>query len=345
MSGTKNFRVLREKLEERLNADEAARARFETTNRAMRDAFGLAEAREQCEMTQQAVARRMGVTQANISRIERESDVYLSTLRKYIEALGGRLEVAAVFPEKTVMLTEPGEAAGIEGPVRPDDDVAAVSRVVAFRGESKDLAGRIGSIAAVLVGQTAADAVSIYEAYGVDSGLLTAALRVKHMSAQINTILHAIGILIALPHLLEDDERIERVSLGTAAGIDLETNRRIAAFKFIQWKGNDSNRLSSLLADVFHLAVADTTKRRVLYLTGIQTPLKLLASGRRVQSVLKDKDSVLKEFNAVYPGKYEYTGEYWAAVSGQIEVVDLLERVPELACLDSPSDAKDTSSE
>jgi DNA-binding XRE family transcriptional regulator len=104
MSGRKNFRVLREKLDARLQRDPAARARFEEAHRAMRDALALAGAREDRAVTQQEVARILGVTQANVSRIEREGDLYLSTLRKYVEALGGRLEISAVFPEKTVTL-------------------------------------------------------------------------------------------------------------------------------------------------------------------------------------------------------------------------------------------------
>jgi DNA-binding XRE family transcriptional regulator len=109
MSGRKNFRVLRESLDERLRGDPAARARFEEAHWGMRDALALAAAREDRAITQQEVARILGVTQANVSRIEREGDIYLSTLRKYVEALGGHLEIAAVFPEKTVTLALPGE--------------------------------------------------------------------------------------------------------------------------------------------------------------------------------------------------------------------------------------------
>ena len=39
----------------------------------------------------------LGISQANVARIEHEEDLYLSTLRSYVEALGGRLEVNAAF--------------------------------------------------------------------------------------------------------------------------------------------------------------------------------------------------------------------------------------------------------
>ena len=44
------------------------------------------------------------VSQANISRIERQDDLKLSTLERYIEALGGRLEVRAIFGDEHVVL-------------------------------------------------------------------------------------------------------------------------------------------------------------------------------------------------------------------------------------------------
>ncbi len=67
----------------------------------MEDSLALAELRQSQGLTQREVAETLGVSQANISRIEHEEDVYLSTLRSYAEALGGRLEVNVVFPEMT----------------------------------------------------------------------------------------------------------------------------------------------------------------------------------------------------------------------------------------------------
>ncbi|MBI4261223.1 MAG: XRE family transcriptional regulator [Actinobacteria bacterium] len=46
------------------------------------------------------LAGALGVSQANVSRVEREGDVYLSTLRNYVSALGGKLELRAVFPDE-----------------------------------------------------------------------------------------------------------------------------------------------------------------------------------------------------------------------------------------------------
>ncbi len=100
MPKTKPFAELAAKVK----ADPVRRARIETEKRAMLDALALAEVRTQRGITQQAMAGELGVTQANISRIEHEEDLYLSTLRGYVAALGGELEVNAVFPDGKVTL-------------------------------------------------------------------------------------------------------------------------------------------------------------------------------------------------------------------------------------------------
>ncbi len=91
-------------LADTINADPVRRVEIETYKRAIRDAMALAELRAQQGVTQKELAAVLGVSQANISRIEHEEDLYLSTLRGYAEALGGRLEVNAVFPDATVTL-------------------------------------------------------------------------------------------------------------------------------------------------------------------------------------------------------------------------------------------------
>jgi transcriptional regulator with XRE-family HTH domain len=99
---TKNF----EQLSAPVKANPERRARIEQQKRAIQDVLALAELREAQHVTQQQVAQMLGVSQANVSRIEHQDDVYLSTLSNYITALGGHLEVTAIFPEGTVTLLE-----------------------------------------------------------------------------------------------------------------------------------------------------------------------------------------------------------------------------------------------
>ncbi|MBX5443664.1 XRE family transcriptional regulator [Sphaerobacter sp.] len=97
---TKSFKHLRAPID----ADPARRARVEPYKRAISDALDLAAVRGLRRVTQQEVARALDVSQANISRIEHQDDLYVSTLKSYVEALGGRLEINAVFPDQTVPL-------------------------------------------------------------------------------------------------------------------------------------------------------------------------------------------------------------------------------------------------
>ncbi|MGH8909174.1 MAG: helix-turn-helix domain-containing protein [Egibacteraceae bacterium] len=62
-------------------------------------AHTLAQARRTRQITQHELARAMMTSQPNVSRIEHADEVELTTLRRYVEALGGRLEVAAVFDD------------------------------------------------------------------------------------------------------------------------------------------------------------------------------------------------------------------------------------------------------
>lgn len=80
------------------------RARVDEYKRVIADALALAALRAERGVSQRQVAGALGVSQANISRIEHEEDVYLSTLRRYVAALGGELEVTAVFPDERVTL-------------------------------------------------------------------------------------------------------------------------------------------------------------------------------------------------------------------------------------------------
>ena len=74
---------------------------------AIHAALALAEIRAQRGLTQVDVARVMQTSQASVSKLERREDLYLSTLRGFVEALGGQLELAAVFPEGRIAIASP----------------------------------------------------------------------------------------------------------------------------------------------------------------------------------------------------------------------------------------------
>ena len=81
-------------------ADERMRKRVQVTILEM----NLAELRKELGITQVAVADAAGMLQAEVSKVERRDDHLLSTLRCYVGALGGELEVHAVVGDKRVKL-------------------------------------------------------------------------------------------------------------------------------------------------------------------------------------------------------------------------------------------------
>lgn len=62
----------------------------------------LYELRKRRGVSQEAVADAMNTSQPTVSKMERSHDVRLSTLQRYVKAMGGRLELRAVFDDETV---------------------------------------------------------------------------------------------------------------------------------------------------------------------------------------------------------------------------------------------------
>ncbi len=97
---TKNYRELQVELEGRPDHDQRA-AEAKAALEMQDNAYfrRLSELRHVRQMTQVALAERLHMVQPSVSRLERQADLYVSTLRRYIEAIGGRLEIHAVFPD------------------------------------------------------------------------------------------------------------------------------------------------------------------------------------------------------------------------------------------------------
>ena len=66
----------------------------------------LDELRAARQMTQEHLARLLGTKQAAISKLERRTDMYLSTLQSFVKAMGGQLRIVAVFPEGAVEINQ-----------------------------------------------------------------------------------------------------------------------------------------------------------------------------------------------------------------------------------------------
>jgi len=84
----------------------ARRARVAAKAAALREAMTLEELRKARSFSQEDVAQALTVNQPAVAKLEKRGDMHVSNLRRYVEALGGQLEVAAVFGGKRVKLTE-----------------------------------------------------------------------------------------------------------------------------------------------------------------------------------------------------------------------------------------------
>ena len=89
----RNFRELQSKM------SPAAQARSEEKARRMMVEMSLNELRSARAITQEHLASVLGVRQASVSKMEKRADMYVSTLRHFIRAMGGELEIRAVFPD------------------------------------------------------------------------------------------------------------------------------------------------------------------------------------------------------------------------------------------------------
>lgn len=76
---------------------------------ALETALALHELRKTRAVSQEALAEKLAVQQPAVAKLERRADMYVSNLRRYVEALGGTLEITARFPEGPVTIADVGE--------------------------------------------------------------------------------------------------------------------------------------------------------------------------------------------------------------------------------------------
>jgi len=105
-------------LEEILNQmPEERRARIFKRADEIRQEINLREMRRLRKITQTRLSKKLRIGQEGISRIERRADLYLSTLRNYVEGVGGKLSLVVEFPDRApVVLTGFGEGSEASKP-------------------------------------------------------------------------------------------------------------------------------------------------------------------------------------------------------------------------------------
>jgi DNA-binding transcriptional regulator YiaG len=86
-----------------------SRARSQAVAEQMIEEMALDELREARKLTQEQLAESLRINQSAVSKMERRADMYLSTLKGIIKAMGGELEIRAIFPEGTVLINQFGK--------------------------------------------------------------------------------------------------------------------------------------------------------------------------------------------------------------------------------------------
>jgi hypothetical protein len=212
------------------------------------------------------------------------------------------------------------------------DIIEAIKVVQGFASSS--LKNRIAKLEFTLSSQKLDEIVTHLNAEYIDGSLVKAAFEIKRVAAQINVIIHAVGILVSLPHILENGEIVESLSLGagnTGRGFDLKTNLRVAEFKFIEWQGGpESIRQNSLFYDYFSLAEHDSSRKRCLYLLGTDEGIKFLQGNRSLESILSKNKKIRDQFYNYYPNQFFVVSDYYKAKKTAVEILDLKKLIPSI---------------
>lgn len=215
------------------------------------------------------------------------------------------------------------------------DLVKSAKRIQDFEGGS--LKERIAELEKEYSGVKKKRSQILCDKNEINDTLLDSAITLKKAFGQVNVVIHAIGVILLLPRILDRGEVVQSLSLGAGSGrkkFDLETNLRIAEFKFISWKGGaESMRQYSLFKDFYFLAEEKTKRKRYLYVLGKEHPLKFLQSERAINGVLGRYAWLLKDFQnrRKYSSRFSTVSEYYNYRKHLVEIKDINELIPSFA--------------
>lgn len=98
MTGRKSFKTLT------TGFTKEQREKVDAAKAALRQEMSLAELRQARKLTQDALSQMLQVGQPAIAKLEKRADMYVGNLRRFVEAMGGELEIVAHFPDGDVTI-------------------------------------------------------------------------------------------------------------------------------------------------------------------------------------------------------------------------------------------------
>jgi hypothetical protein len=201
----------------------------------------------------------------------------------------------------------------------------AIQAIATFQGLS--LTESLSDIESSIVGLGTSELQSFCEARSIDGAFMSSAASIKKVAGQINVIIHAAGILCSLPSILKPGEVVQSLSLGagnTGRQFDLETNFRVAEYKFIDWQGGpESIRQNGVFKDFYELAEYETTKSKHLYVVGTSYPLKFLMGRRALSSVLSRYPNILERITEKYGAAVTKVCHYYDLKKSEVQICDV----------------------
>lgn len=185
----------------------------------------------------------------------------------------------------------------------------------------------------LVVGRPAGEVGDMAAARGISPALMVAAQTTCESLGRLNDLIHAAGIVLALPHLLEDGETIA-VRPSLAAGndprrrFDLETDRRVAEFKLARWRGADAMRKRQTFKDLVMLAPDRTGRRAELFVVGPE-PARFLRTSRATAAWALDRTPHARRMFEDSFGTLELSvAQFTERYADHVRIVDLCDVLP-----------------
>lgn len=100
MTGRTSFSTLRN----RMSPEAQARARAKSE--ALETEMALAGVRRAMQLSQEELAAILQINQASVAKMEKRTDMYVGTVRRFIQAMGGELEIIARFPDREIKIDQ-----------------------------------------------------------------------------------------------------------------------------------------------------------------------------------------------------------------------------------------------
>jgi len=193
--------------------------------------------------------------------------------------------------------------------------------------KQKDVRTLISELESIFLSKGKKDVLAFVDGYKITE-IFTEKLYIKKLSAQVDTIIHAYGILLSLPKILDDDETIEYLSLGagnTGKPFDLSTSKRVAEFKFAKWDTkNNTIRQNKIFENFLELAidVGNVGKKKYIYCLSAEEIIKFLTNSERALGSVLSRSSINKKHPDIQI-KYKTVKEFYADYKHEVEIVEL----------------------